>query len=85
MSQYHNPKHHNKTRWIYKLHRHLMKPPYPVMLPCPNCMRPLIEVNATTVELENGFGFGTKELIAKDAWSLIKHNCGTKVTIYWSE
>lgn len=81
----HNPKMHNQTRWIYKLHTHLFKPPFPVMLPCPNCFRPLLEVNASTVEMENSFGFREQELVAKDKWTRIKHSCGSKITIYWSE
>lgn len=73
------------TRWIMKLHRHLVKPPYPVLVGCPNCMHPLVEVNATTIEIENTIGFGGKDVLAKDAWLRIRHTCGAKITLYWNE
>lgn len=81
-----NNKHTTKhAKWIIKLHRHLFRPPHPTLIPCPACGKWFMKANATTVEIENGFGFQQSELVARDAWTQHKHACGAKITVYWSE
>lgn len=72
-----------KGRWFIKLHRRLIKPPYPTMIFCPACGRPLIRVNSDLIEIVNNFGMQESEIHAQDAWSEQKHSCGAKITLYW--
>lgn len=76
----------NNVKWFIKLHRRLIKPPYPTMLHCPNCGGPLIEVNSDMVEVSNDPGMPKQQLTAKDAWSRIKHyKCGAMIVLYWKD
>lgn len=73
----------NNVKWFYRIHRRLIKPPYPVKLPCPNCGRYFIEVSADMIEIDNYEGAGYLDITAKDIWARIKHTCGAKITLYW--
>lgn len=78
----------NRTnvRWFIKIHRRLIRPPYPTMIHCPNCGGKLIEVNSDMIEVDNDFGIAPQELTAKDTWSRLKHGrCGAKITLYWKD
>lgn len=72
-----------QARYFIKLHRRIIKPPYPVVIFCPACGRRLIRVNADLIEITNNFGIQESELKAQDAWSEQKHSCGAKITMYW--
>lgn len=72
-----------KGRWFIKIHRRLLKPPYPVIIYCPACGKSLIRVNADLIEIANNFGLKEEELTAQDAWSEQKHTCGAKIALYW--
>jgi hypothetical protein len=72
------------AKWFLKIHRRLIKPPYPVKIPCPGCSHWLIEVNSDIVEISNDFGLPPRELKAVDVWMRIRHSCGTMVTLYWN-
>ncbi len=71
------------ARWFLKIHRRLIKPPYPVLIRCPGCGHGFIEVNADVIEISNDFGLPAKELKAVDVWQRIKHSCGALVVVYW--
>jgi hypothetical protein len=72
-----------RARYFIKLHRRLMKPPYPVKIMCPACGHPFIRVNSDLIEIVNNAGLLESELTAQDAWSEQKHGCGAKITLYW--
>lgn len=69
--------------YYYRIHRRLIKPPYPILLFCANCGHGLIEVNSDQVEIANSFGLPSNELKVADVWHRIKHSCGASITIYW--
>jgi hypothetical protein len=71
--------------WIFKIHRRMIKPPYPVLIFCPGCGHGLIEVNANYVEVDNSFGLSPKQLRAEDIWSRLKHSCGSTIVLYWKQ
>jgi hypothetical protein len=71
------------TRWFIKLHRRLIKPPYPIKVHCPACGHPFMKVNSDLIEISNNFGLSEMDLKAVDAWSQHKHTCGAKITLYW--
>lgn len=71
------------AKWFIKLHRRLIKPPYPVLISCPACGHKLIEVNSDLVEMSNDFGLAPRELTAKDTWTRIRHGCGSYIVIYY--
>lgn len=76
----------NNVKWFFKIHRRLIKPPYPVLLFCPNCGNPFIEINHDIVEISNDFGLPYTQLTAKNTWIRQKHErCGAKITLYWAE
>lgn len=74
----------NNARYFMKIHRRLIKPPYPVKIACPACGRWFIEVNADTIEVTNDHGLPYREVKADDVWQKIKHNCGTTIVLYWN-
>lgn len=71
------------ARYFIKVHRRLIKPPYPVKIFCPACGHSLIKVNSDLIEISNSFGLKEEELTATDCWSEQKHTCGAKVALYW--
>lgn len=73
------------ARYMVKVHRRLLKPPYPTFLPCPNCGHPWIIVNSNLIEIENSFGMSELDTIARDAWSQQKHTCGAKIVLWWKD
>lgn len=73
------------ARWILKVHRRLIKPPYPTMIACPNCGHNLIIVNSDLIEIENSFGLSELDLTAHDAWSQQRHTCGAKIALFWKD
>lgn len=75
----------SKARWFIKLHRRMIKPPYPVNINCPACGRWLVRVNSDLIELNNDFGLQPRELKASDRWTQTKHSCGAKITLYWKD
>lgn len=72
-----------RARYFIRLHRRLMKPPFPVTVMCPACGHPFTRVNSDLIEISNNFGIQESELGAMDAWSQHKHTCGAKITLYW--
>lgn len=72
-----------KAKWFIKIHRRLIKPPYPVLIHCPACGRPYIRINADMFEIDNSVGLKEVELSAGDMWTEQKHSCGAKITLYW--
>ena len=72
-----------RARYFIKIHRRLVKPPYPCMIFCPACGHPYIRINADLVEIVNNAGLREVELTANDMWSEQKHSCGAKITLYW--
>lgn len=73
----------NQADWYIKLHRRLIKPPYPVLIFCPNCGHGLIEVNADVLEISNDIGLPPTELQASDAWNRLRHSCKAKIVLYY--
>lgn len=72
----------NATYYI-RLHRRMIKPPYPILIFCPNCGHGLIEVNADIIEISNSFGLPPTELVVTDIWHRLTHSCKAKLVIYW--
>lgn len=70
--------------WFIKLHRRLIKPPYPVDIRCPSCGYWMMKVNSDIIEISNDFGLPPKELKAVDVWMRIKHQCGATINLYWN-
>lgn len=76
----------NNVKWFVKIHRRLIKPPYPTMIHCPNCGGKLIEVSSDMIEVDNYEGVKYIDINAKDVWQRIKHKaCGAKITLYWKD
>lgn len=76
----------NNMVWFIKIHRRLIRPPFPTMIHCPNCGGPLIEVNADMAEVSNDPGIPFSEVVAKDPWVRLRHyKCKAKITLYWKD
>ena len=73
----------SQADWYLKLHRQQLKPPFPVLIFCPNCGHSLIEVNANGLELSNDIGLPATQLQASDAWMRIRHSCKAKIVLYY--
>ncbi len=71
------------ARWFIKVHRRMIKPPYPVLMSCPACGHKLVEINADVFELSNDFGLPPRELTAKDIWMRLRHSCGAFIVFYY--
>jgi hypothetical protein len=69
--------------WYIKLHRQQLKPPFPIMVFCPNCGHGLIEVNALGIEISNDIGLPPTQLTPSDAWTRYKHKCKAFIVIYY--
>lgn len=71
-------------RFVFFLHKRLVKPNFPVLLHCPGCGRPLYEVNSDTIELSNSFGLSQSTLKASDNWIRHRcHSCKAEINLLW--
>lgn len=77
-------KRQQRANWYVRLHRGTMKPPYPILIFCPNCGHGLIQVNAETIEISNGYGLPSTEIEARDVWQRIIHSCKAAIVLYWT-
>lgn len=71
-------------RFTYILHKRLVKPGELIKLPCPGCHHVLLQVNSDTVVCTNDFGLPPSELAASDSFQIIRHACGTKISVWWN-
>lgn len=76
----------NNMKWFMRIHRRLIRPPYPTKIYCPNCGRPFIKVSSDMVEVTNDLGLSFSDLTARDVWAQVKHqSCGAIITLFWKE
>ncbi len=72
------------ARFVFFLHKRLVKPQKPLLLHCPGCGRPFLEANSDTIEVSNSFGIPQDSLKASDNWVRHKcHSCAASISILW--
>lgn len=71
------------AHYFFILHRRVIRPPFPVLIRCPNCGHGLCKVNSDLVEISNSYGLSPAYVKAADAWQQIQHSCGATITMLW--
>lgn len=82
--QIRNNRRNGDARFVFFLHKRLVKPRRPLLLHCAGCGRPFLEVNSDMIEISNSFGIDQQSLKASDSW--IRHkcrSCGAHISILW--
>lgn len=78
------PNAYNQIDWIVKVHADQLRPPWPVLIMCPNCGHGLIEANATGFEVSNDIGVEPSSLLdSNDPWFRLRHSCRAKIVLYY--
>lgn len=75
---------HPDVRFVFFLHKRLIKPKELVKLHCPACGRQFIKVNSDTIEVHNSFGLPDDEIKTSDSWQRVRcHSCKAQISILW--